>query len=88
MVEGYLAPGATPRGVIDRVEQAAEALSRAGDPIQLLLAVSVPDDELTLWFFAPATAAIAGRLVERAGLDVDRIVACQFVDGGGRRGSS
>jgi alkanesulfonate monooxygenase SsuD/methylene tetrahydromethanopterin reductase-like flavin-dependent oxidoreductase (luciferase family) len=81
MAEGYLPPGVPPGESIDRVRSAAEALSRDGDPIALLLSVTVPDDEVTLWFFAPATEAIAGRLVERAGLNVDRIVACHFGEG-------
>jgi hypothetical protein len=83
MVEGYLAPGASPSASIERVRSAAEALSRSGDPIALLFAVAVPGDEVTLWFFAPASEATAGRLVERAGLSADRIVACQFARGSG-----
>ena len=82
MVEGYLAPDVSLSESIDRVRLAAEALSRDGDRIALLLSVTVPGDEVTLWFFAPATEAIAGRLVERAGLNADRIVSCRFEDGG------
>ncbi len=83
MVEGYLAPDVSLSESIDRVRLAAEALSRDGDRIALLLSVTVPGDEVTLWFFAPATEAIAGRLVERAGLNADRIVACRFERGSG-----
>jgi hypothetical protein len=85
MVEGYLAPAESPGQSVERVRAAADALSRGGDAIALLLAVTVPGDEVTLWFFAPATEAIAGRLVERAGLNADRIVPCRFEDGQGPR---
>lgn len=88
MAEGYLAPGVSLADSIDRVRLAAAELSGDGDHIELAAVVTVPHDEATLWFFAPATEAIAGRLVERAGLSVDRIVACSFERGSAfQRGS-
>ena len=78
MAEGYLAPGKPTSELVRRVQSAAASLSADGDPIRLILTVMLPEDEATLWFFAPASEATAGRLVERAGLAVDRIVACRI----------
>ncbi len=78
MVEGYLAPGARIAEAVARVNSAATALTEGGDPIALLLTVTVATDEATLWFFASAAEATVGRLVERAGLPADRIVACRI----------
>ncbi len=88
MAEQYGAPGAPSWDALERVNRAAATLTAGGDPIRLLLAVRVANDEATLWFFAPATEATAGRLVERAGLPIDRIVACSFEQPAmGRRGA-
>ena len=78
MAEGYLAPGKPTSELLQRVQSAAASLSADGDPIRLVLTVILPEDESTLWFFAPANEATAGRLVERAGLSVDRIVSCRI----------
>lgn len=88
MAEGYLAPGASLSDSIGRARTAAAELSGDGDQIELVAVVTVPHDEATLWFFAPASEAVAGRLVERAGLSVDRIVACRFERESGLKGDS
>ncbi len=76
IVEGYLAHAAAASELGVRARRAAAQLSAAGDPIELLITISVPADQIALLVFSPATEAIAGRLVERAGLAADRIVAC------------
>lgn len=80
MAEGYLPAGSSQDDALVRAISAAAAISSPAQPIELVMVVTLPQDEAALWFFAPGTEVLASQLVERAGLNVDRIVSCRLAE--------
>jgi len=84
LVEGYLAvhgDGAI-LDLVTRVQRAATSLSEQGDPIGCRSVLVIPSDDSVFWFFEPASPALVGRLVERAGISAVRIVSGMRTDPG------
>lgn len=61
--------------------EAAEALTRAGTPIQVTASIYVPEDEICLIRFDATSASDVELVAERAGLRLLRVVEAMPSDG-------
>ncbi|MDZ4234835.1 MAG: hypothetical protein U1C73_14010 [Dietzia sp.] len=69
--------------VITRLHDSAAAFSAAGTPIQLLLTLGIPADEVMFGVFAAASPSVVTCTCEAAGLPFQRLNACRAVLGRG-----
>jgi hypothetical protein len=58
-----------------QLHQGAASLSAEGSPTQVLLALTVPSDEVVLGVFAASSAEIVSQACDRAGLPAERVTA-------------
>jgi len=63
------------RAVLPRLDEAAEAMTAEGSPVEHLGSILMPVDQVVFSLFAAADELLVRRLNERADLPVDRISA-------------
>jgi hypothetical protein len=75
LVEVYVArgDGTTPDLGAERVQRAAEELTREGTPVEFLRAIFVPEDETCFYLYDAASAEAVRRAAGRAVLRFERI---------------
>ena len=76
LLEAYL-PGSSSADLADLVErlsEAAQALSQDGLPVRYLRSTYVPEDETCFHYVEASTASVAQRFAQRAELSFDRIL--------------
>jgi hypothetical protein len=56
-----------------KLDESAAAMSADGSPVQLLMTLAVPDDEMLFGLFAAASAPIVSQTCHRAGIPADRL---------------
>ena len=77
LVEWYR-PGLTEEAVDDTaatLDRCAAALSAAGTPVQLLVTIAAPADEILFGVFAAGSAHTVAAVCQRAGIAAQRVTA-------------
>jgi hypothetical protein len=58
---------------VARLDECVRAMCAAGSPVQLLMAVAVPNDELVFGVFAAGSEQVVTRVCREAGVRVQRL---------------
>ena len=63
------------RTVLSNLERAAQAMTREGAPVEHLVSILMPDDQVVFSLFEAADEAVVRSVNERVEIPVDRIAA-------------
>jgi hypothetical protein len=58
---------------ITRLDECVAAVCAAGSPVQLLMAIAVPNDELVFGVFAAGSKQVVARICRQAGIPAQRL---------------
>jgi hypothetical protein len=61
--------------IVTKLDDSVASLSTAGSPVQLLMALAVPIDEVVFGVFAADSADMVAQACQRAGIPAERLTA-------------